>query len=85
MDPKASHAKTSHTKSDLSDTIDNFIKAEQKEVQFVNTYEKISKFKLISSRKRMSLCGWSSYSGSVWLYDLQCGGRTLCFLLARVP
>lgn len=37
-----SEKKPSLCKSEFSDTIDNFIKEEQKEVKFVSVYEKIS-------------------------------------------
>lgn len=78
-------AKTSHAKSDVSDTIDNFIKAEQKEVRFVNVYEKISKFKLNSSRKGMPLQRWSDHARGLRMPHLQRGRRPLRFLLSRMP
>lgn len=36
--------KASVPKSELSETIDNLIKEEQKEVKFVSVYEKLGKF-----------------------------------------
>ena len=45
--------KPSVSKSELSDTIDNFIKDEEKEVRFVSIYEKIRTiFKLILVREK---------------------------------
>lgn len=52
--------KASVPKSELSETIDNLIKEEQKEVKFVSVYEKLGKFLKFncSAGKGMSSQGW---------------------------
>lgn len=75
-------AKPSISKSELSDTIDNFIKEEQKEVQFVSVYEKISNLNLNSSRKGMQAQRRTSHAGSLRMPHLQCAGWDLRLLLA---